>query len=121
MVEAKDIYTRGHSDRVSYYTTLLAKKRIQDPQRLELIRLAGLFHDVGKIGVPDSILTKLGPLSEEEFAQIRRHSELGCQILSTMSFFQDIAGIIRGVITNAGTARVIPMVWLVPRFRWNRG
>lgn len=96
MVEAKDIYTRGHPDRVSYYTTLLAKKRIQDPQRLELIRLAGLFHDVGKIGVPDSILTKLGPLSEEEFAQIRRHSELGCQILSTMSFFQDIAGIIRG-------------------------
>ena len=74
----------------------MAKKRIQDPQRLELIRLAGLFHDVGKIGVPDSILTKLGPLSEEEFAQIRRHSELGCQILSTMSFFQDIAGIIRG-------------------------
>jgi putative nucleotidyltransferase with HDIG domain len=95
MVEAKDIYTRGHSDRVSYYTTLLAKKRIPDPQRLELIRLAGLFHDVGKIGVPDSILTKLGPLSEEEYAQIRRHSELGCQILSAMSFFQEIAGIIR--------------------------
>lgn len=86
MVEAKDIYTRGHSDRVSYYTTLLAKKRI---------RLAGLFHDVGKIGVPDSILTKLGPLSEEEYAQIRCHSELGCQILSAMSFFQEIAGIIR--------------------------
>ena len=95
MVEAKDIYTRGHSDRVSYYTTLLAKKRIPDPQRLERIRLAGLFHDVGKIGVPDSILTKLGPLSEEEYAQIRRHSELGCQILSAMSFFQEIAGIIR--------------------------
>ncbi|MCQ4951794.1 HD domain-containing response regulator [Holdemania filiformis] len=95
MVEAKDIYTRGHSDRVSYYTTLLAKKRIPDPQRLERIRLAGLFHDVGKIGVPDSILTKLGPLSEEEYAQIRCHSELGCQILSAMSFFQEIAGIIR--------------------------
>lgn len=95
MVEAKDIYTRGHSDRVSYYTMLLARKRITDGNTLEQIRLAGLFHDVGKIGVPDSILSKKGPLDENEFEAVRRHSALGYDILSAMSFFQDIAQIVR--------------------------
>ena len=95
MVEAKDIYTRGHSDRVSYYTLLLARRQISDKDQLEKIRLAGLFHDVGKIGVPDSILSKRGPLDEEEYQAIRRHSALGYEILSTMSFFQDIAKIVR--------------------------
>ena len=95
MVEAKDIYTRGHSDRVSYYATLLANRQFEDKDRIELVRLAGLFHDVGKIGVPDSILSKPGRLDDSEMQAIRRHAALGSEILSSIRFFSDIAGIVR--------------------------
>lgn len=88
-VEAKDPYTRAHSLTVAAYAEAIGK-RMQLPSRLiETLRAAALLHDVGKIGVPDAILTKPGPLTEEEFAVIRRHPETALEILGHVSFLTD--------------------------------
>lgn len=94
MVDARDIYTRGHSDRVSYYAVRIAEQMNVDAATLERIRIAGLFHDVGKIGVPDEILKKSGKLSADEYEVIKRHSARGYEILSEVSMFKDIALIV---------------------------
>jgi HD-GYP domain-containing protein (c-di-GMP phosphodiesterase class II) len=65
------------------------------PQEVERIKIAGLFHDIGKIGVPDAILLKDGPLSQNEYEEIKRHPAEGEKILSTCSSFDDILPIIR--------------------------
>ena len=80
-VETRDTETRGHSERVSSLACALAKvMRLPDDQ-VELVRTAGLFHDIGKIGVPDSILLKNGPLTSEEFKEIQNHPTMGENIL----------------------------------------
>lgn len=94
MVDARDLYTRGHSDRVSYYAGLIAEKMGKDEKFLNRIRVAGLFHDIGKIAVPDSVLLKSTSLTEEEFAVIKRHPAYGYQILSAISSYQEIAPIV---------------------------
>ena len=96
MVDAKDIYTRGHSDRVSYYGVYIAKAMGFDDKHIERIRIAGLFHDVGKIGVSDLVLQKAGPLTEQEYAHIQEHSAVGYNIVSAISHFKEVAEIIRG-------------------------
>ena len=68
-VEAKDPYTRGHSDRVSEYSVLIGKKLGLDEKTLHILKIGGLFHDIGKIGIPDSILLKESKLSDEEYVQ----------------------------------------------------
>ena len=65
-VEAKDTYTRGHSDRVSEYSVLIGKKLGLSYEDINRLKIGGLFHDVGKIGVPDNILQKNGKLSDDE-------------------------------------------------------
>lgn len=95
MVDAKDIYTRGHSDRVSFYAGKLAEALGKDPETCRRIRLAGLFHDVGKMAVPDNILLSPGRLTDEEFEVVRKHPEHGSSILSAISSFRDIAPIVR--------------------------
>ncbi|EMI21477.1 metal dependent phosphohydrolase [Rhodopirellula maiorica SM1] len=80
-IDAKDAYTRGHSDRVAAMGRTLAAKLGLDPQEQHNVYMAGLLHDIGKIGVPDSILGKPSRLSEEEFAIVSRHPEIGCSIL----------------------------------------
>ena len=65
-VEAKDTYTRGHSDRVSEYSVLIGKKLGLSEEDINRLKIGGLFHDVGKIGVPDNILQKNGKLSDDE-------------------------------------------------------
>ena len=94
-VEAKDPYTRRHSEQVTHYATNLAVFLGLPPQSVESIRVAGLLHDIGKIGVPDHILTKPGPLSEAEFDHIRRHPALGAQILENISMFRAEARLVR--------------------------
>lgn len=84
-VEAKDPYTRRHSEQVTFYATSLAEAIQLSPPMVESIRVASLLHDVGKIGVPDSILTKPGSLTEEEFAEIRRHPGIGEKIVEKVS------------------------------------
>ncbi len=90
MVDAKDYYTRGHSDRVSYYGVCIAKAMGKDEKFVERVRIGGLFHDIGKIGVPDAILQKPGRLTDEEYAKIKEHPVIGKQLVLSVSSFHDI-------------------------------
>ena len=94
MVDARDLYTRGHSDRVSYYACRIAEKMGKDERFINRIRVAGLFHDIGKIAVPDSVLLKNASLTREEYEIIKRHPGLGYHILSAISSYQEIAPIV---------------------------
>lgn len=94
-VEAKDTYTRGHSDRVSEYSVLIGKKLGLSEEDIRRLQIGGLFHDVGKIGVPDNILQKNGKLSNDEYSEIKNHPSIGAHILSTASIFQDILPIVK--------------------------
>ncbi len=80
-IDAKDPYTCGHSDRVALYAKRIAAKLGESAEECERIYMAGLLHDVGKIGVPDSILAKPGELTEEEYAIVKKHPEIGHAIL----------------------------------------
>src|SRR3712207_173983 len=81
-VDARDGYTHQHSQRVAFYAATLATAMKLGDERVESLRMAGLLHDVGKIGIRDSILLKPGKLTREEFAGMRRHSELGRAIIA---------------------------------------
>ena len=94
-VEAKDYYTRGHSDRVSAYSVLLGKKLNLSESDLKTLQIGGFFHDIGKIGVPDSILLKETKLTDDEYSEIKNHPSIGAHILSTASIFQDIIPIVK--------------------------
>lgn len=80
-VDAKDHYTYGHSRKVSEYAVALAEMLKLPTDRVDTIRAGGLLHDIGKLGVPDSILTKAGPLDDDEWEPIKSHPELGVEIL----------------------------------------
>jgi diguanylate cyclase (GGDEF)-like protein/putative nucleotidyltransferase with HDIG domain len=80
-VDAKDHYTYGHSRKVSQYAVTMAEAMNLPTERISVIRNAGLLHDIGKIGIPDSILNKEGTLDEQEWRQIKAHPELGVEIL----------------------------------------
>lgn len=95
LVDAKDIYTRGHSERVSYYARKLAEKLDKPKEFCERVSLAGLMHDIGKIGVPDAILCKKGRLTDEEFGIMKNHPDAGANILTRISMFSDISEIVR--------------------------
>lgn len=95
-VEAKDYYTRGHSDRVSKLAVIFSEYLNKDEKFVNLIQIAGLFHDVGKIGIPDRILLKTSKLTEEEFKEIQKHPEIGVKILSGISNYQEIMPMVRG-------------------------
>ena len=94
-VEAKDSYTRGHSDRVSEYSVLIGKHLGLSEKDLKTLKIGGLFHDIGKIGVPDAILQKNAKLSDEEYSEIKNHPSIGAHILSTASIFQDLIPIVK--------------------------
>ena len=93
-VEAKDTYTRGHSDRVSEYSVLIGKHMGLSEDDLHTLKIGGLFHDIGKIGIPDSILLKEAKLSDDEYSQIKNHPAIGKHILSNATIFQDIIPIV---------------------------
>lgn len=93
-VEAKDTYTRGHSERVSEYSVLIGKKLGLSEADLKTLKVGGLFHDIGKIGISDSILLKKGKLTESEYNEIKKHPIIGKNILSNAAIFQDIIPIV---------------------------
>lgn len=93
-VEAKDPYTRGHSDRVSAYSVLIGEKLELQEEEIKTLRIGGLFHDIGKIGIPDSILLKEAKLSDDEYSQIKNHPAIGAHILNNATIFQDILPIV---------------------------
>ncbi len=88
-VEAKDPDTRAHSLTVARYAETIGRRMHLPVRVIETLRAAALLHDVGKIGVPDAILTKPGPLSNEEFNIIKRHPETALEILSHVRFLTD--------------------------------
>jgi putative nucleotidyltransferase with HDIG domain len=94
-VDAKDPYTAGHSARVHGIALAVAEELGLPPDRLDAIRFGGLFHDIGKIAVPDSILTKPAALAGDEYAAIRRHPADGAEIVSHFSRLRDAVPIIR--------------------------
>lgn len=94
-IDAKDTYTRGHSDRVAYFSCQLAKKLKLPERDIELIYYTALLHDVGKMGVPDAILLKPAKLSEDEFEVIKTHTTNGAEILQD---FTAIPGIAEGAL-----------------------
>src|SRR5262249_40193966 len=81
-IDAKDHYTRGHSERVAHLSWVMGKAMNLSKAQVEEYRIAGMVHDVGKIGVPEVILCKPGKPTEEEYGRIRRHPEIGVDILS---------------------------------------
>ena len=94
-VEAKDPYTRGHSDRVSKYSVLIGKYLNLSEQDLKTLRVGGLFHDIGKIGIPDSILLKESRLTDDEYSEIKNHPAIGAHILCNAEAFTEIIPIVK--------------------------
>jgi putative nucleotidyltransferase with HDIG domain len=89
-VDAKDAYTCGHSERVALLSQRLAREiHLPEPQ-VERIYMAGLLHDVGKIGVPESVLQKAGRLTPEEFEHMKKHPAIGAKILSDIKQIEDV-------------------------------
>lgn len=94
-VEAKDTYTKGHSDRVAEYSVLIGKELGLSEDDLKKLKLGGLFHDIGKIGVPDHILLKTTKLDDNEYSEIKNHPTIGAHILSNATIFNDIIPIVK--------------------------
>ena len=89
-IDAKDHYTRGHSERVAMSAWRLALATGMTEEQAERVRIAGLVHDVGKIGVAESVLQKPGSLTDEEFEQIKRHPTIGYNILKDIEPMADV-------------------------------
>lgn len=94
-VEARDVYSRGHSDRVSMYSVKVAEKLGMSQEEIKIIKEAGQMHDVGKIGISDDILRKPGPLNDYEFEIMRQHPAIGEGIILPLSGFAELRGPIR--------------------------
>lgn len=94
-VEAKDPYTAGHSERVMQYSVWLGQAIGLGPYELRILELGTLVHDVGKIGIPDAILTKPGRLTDEEYEIIKKHPEWGEQIINNIGLFKECLPIVR--------------------------
>jgi HD-GYP domain-containing protein (c-di-GMP phosphodiesterase class II) len=91
-IDAKDRYTCGHSERVALLASQLARASGYPPGVAERVHICGLVHDVGKIGVPESVLCKPGRLSEEEYALVKLHPEIGHRIIRGIPMLEDILG-----------------------------
>ncbi len=90
-IDAKDEYTKGHSVRVAHYAAQLAKKLGKDEAFVNNLHYMALLHDIGKIGVPDSVLNKAGRLNETEFGLIKQHTVIGAEILKDITMVEGVA------------------------------
>ncbi|MGQ0627623.1 MAG: HD domain-containing phosphohydrolase [Phycisphaerales bacterium] len=96
-IDAKDSYTRGHSERVAYLARKLALAAGLPDATAERLHISGLVHDIGKIGVPEAVLGKRGKLDDAEFAAIKLHPEIGHTILKDIPLLEDV---LPGVLTH---------------------
>lgn len=94
-LEAKDIYTRGHSERVAKYSVILAREMGMTDKEVAVIKKGSLLHDIGKIGVKDSVLNKVEKLTQEEIAHIRTHPARGYEICKSLKSFKEYLPCIR--------------------------
>lgn len=90
ILEAKDPYTRGHSERVGHYASLLAARMGLSKEEIDLLRIAGELHDIGKMGVSENILNKPGPLTPEEWEKIRQHPIIGGESVKPVFYREEI-------------------------------
>jgi HD-GYP domain-containing protein (c-di-GMP phosphodiesterase class II) len=93
-LDARDPYTAGHSIRVADYSYAIAQEMGLPSGQAETIRIAAQLHDIGKIGIPDAILQKTSPLTNEEFGLIKLHPQIGRKILEKVSRFEDLLGVV---------------------------
>ncbi len=96
-IDAKDQYTRGHSERVAFISRWIAERLDLPSHQVHKIYLAGLLHDIGKIGVDEVVLRKKGVLTEEQFDQMKMHPRIGASILADIKQMEDI---VKGVLTH---------------------
>jgi putative nucleotidyltransferase with HDIG domain len=94
-VDAKDAYTRGHSERVGVYASKIAREMGFQKDVIERVYIAGLLHDVGKIGVRDVVITKPDRLTPEEYEEIKQHPTIGAKILEPVDFLSDVTPCVR--------------------------
>ncbi len=94
-LEARDVYTRGHSQRVSDVSLMIGERMGLTAEALEELRVGTILHDIGKIGVPDSILNKPGKLTDEEFIFMKSHPVIGYEICSPLGLSEGVLMIIR--------------------------
>jgi putative two-component system response regulator len=95
-LEARDPLLGGHSTRVAELAARVGAESGLDTHRVELVRIAGRLHDIGKIGIPDAILSKEGPLSREEFELVKAHPVIGAQILAPLPHLEEALQYVRG-------------------------
>jgi len=93
-IDAKDSYTKGHQERAAEKAMILGKKMKLLDQELELLRQATLLHDIGKIGIPENVLMKPGPLSEEEKCLIKQHPVIGATIISPVESLHEAVSLV---------------------------
>ena len=93
-IEARDPYAKGHSSRVTVFAQAMARRIGLDKERVSILRLGALLHDVGKLAVPSSVLLKRGPLTEAEIGQMRRHPAAGARMLETLGAPQTILPVV---------------------------
>jgi diguanylate cyclase (GGDEF)-like protein/putative nucleotidyltransferase with HDIG domain len=94
-IDAKDHYTQGHSQKVSAYAVMIAQALDLSQEEIEEIRLAGLLHDIGKVGIPETILNKSGPLDATEWETMKTHTHLGAKILEPLATMNRIREMVR--------------------------
>jgi len=94
-MEAKDAYTRGHSERVRELSLKIAESMGLTTEEIKMINYAGFLHDIGKIGISDTLLSKVEPLTEEEYEKIRLHPVIGNNMIKHVEFLTDVSSIIR--------------------------
>jgi putative nucleotidyltransferase with HDIG domain len=94
-IDAKDPYTRGHCERIRKYTVLIANNLGLSEKEKRNVEIAALLHDVGKIGVPETVLKKEGRLTEKEWEKIKKHPEIGAQILNSIKQLKEVIPYIR--------------------------
>ena len=88
-IDAKDHYTYGHSERVAHLMVEFSRRMNFDQDKVDKIRIISFLHDIGKIGTPENILNKEGPLTKKEYEEMRRHSSRGYKILQPIEFLKD--------------------------------
>ena len=91
-IDEKDPYTRGHSERVAYYSAVIAKHLGMSPEEVEKVHLSGIIHDVGKIGIEDKILRKPAALTDDEYEIMKQHPTKGLKILDAVPLLKQLAG-----------------------------
>ena len=94
-LDARDAYTAGHSAAVAVYTRDIAREVGHDAETVRQAHLAGLLHDIGKIGVPGRVLNKTAPLDDEEYEMMKEHAAIGANILAEVDSYGEISTLVR--------------------------